>query len=137
MKKIVFTLALTSCLALSLTGCKQELQETRGVVTDMEFDSDTLLCTRIAVDGDTLLFKVNEARMINGMFVKGDSVMINYIEGRNDTLRALVLSVLPKAPHVIEPAKESNDTLVTGKEKPEKPDIPGVPLQEVPGGRSE
>ena len=132
MKKIVFTLALTGCLALSLTGCKQELQETRGVVTDMEFDSDTLLCTRIAVDGDTLLFKVNEARMINGMFVKGDSVMINYIEGRNDTLRALVLSVLPKAPHVIEPAKESNEPLVTRPvqgQEPEQPAQPNEPAQ--------
>ena len=132
MKKIVFTLALTGCLALSLTGCKQELQETRGVVTDMEFDSDTLLCTRIAVDGDTLLFKVNEARMINGMFVKGDSVMINYIEGRNDTLRALVLSVLPKAPHVIEPGKESNDPLVTRPvqdQEQEQPTLPNEPAQ--------
>lgn len=135
MKKIVFTLALTGCLALSLTGCKQELQETRGVVTDMEFDSDTLLCTRIAVDGDTLLFKVNEARMINGMFVKGDSVMINYIEGRNDTLRALVLAVLPKAPHVIEPAKESNDSLITRpvedqeSEEFEQPAQPNEPAQ--------
>ena len=129
MKKIVFTLALTGCLALSLTGCKQELQETRGVVTDMEFDSDTLLCTRVAVDGDTLLFKVNEARMINGMFVKGDSVMINYIEGRNDTLRALVLSVLPKAPHVIEPAKESNDSLVTRPVQDLKPGKPEQPAQ--------
>ena len=129
MKKIVFTLALTGCLALSLTGCKQELQETRGVVTDMEFDSDTLLCTRIAVDGDTLLFKVNEARMINGMFVKGDSVVINYIEGRNDTLRALVLSVLPKAPHVIEPAKESNDSLITRPVEDQEPEEPVQPQQ--------
>ena len=131
MKKIVFTLALTGCLALSLTGCKQELQETRGVVTDMEFDSDTLLCTRVAVDGDTLLFKVNEARMINGMFVKGDSVMINYIEGRNDTLRALVLSVLPKAPHVIEPAKESNDSLVTRPVKDQESEQPVQPQESV------
>ena len=131
MKKIVFTLALTGCLALSLTGCKQELQETRGVVTDMEFDSDTLLCTRIAVERDTLLFKVNEARMVNGMFVKGDSVMINYIEGRNDTLRALVLSVLPKAPHVIEPAKESNDSLVTRPVKDQEPEQPVQPQESV------
>lgn len=131
MKKIVFTLALTGCLALSLTGCKQELQETRGVVTDMEFDSDTLLCTRIAVNGDTLLFKVNEARMVNGMFVKGDSVMINYIEGRNDTLRALVLSVLPKAPHVIEPAKESNDSLVTRPVKDQESEQPVQPQESV------
>jgi len=129
MKKIVFTASLLVSLGLSLVGCKQELQETRGVVTELEFDSDTLLCTRIAVEGDTLLFKVNEARMVNGMFVKGDSVVVNYIEGRNDTLRALVLSVLPKAPHVIEPAKESNDSLVTRPVKDQEPEQPVQPQE--------
>ena len=131
MKKIVFTASLLVSLGLSLVGCKQELQETRGVVTELEFDSDTLLCTRIAVEGDTLLFKVNEARMVNGMFVKGDSVVVNYIEGRNDTLRALVLSVLPKAPHVIEPAKESNDSLVTRPVKDQEPEQPVQPQESV------
>ena len=122
-------------LGLSLVGCKQELQETRGVVTELEFDSDTLLCTRIAVDGDTLLFKVNEARMVNGMFVSGDSVVVNYIEGRNDTLRALLVQVLPKAPRVIEPAKESNDSLITRpvedqeSEESEQPAQPNEPAQ--------
>jgi len=132
MKKIVFTASLLVSLGLSLVGCKQELQETRGVVTELEFDSDTLLCTRIAVEGDTLLFKVNEARMVNGMFVKGDSVVVNYIEGRNDTLRALLVQVLPKAPHVIEPAKESNDPLVTRPvqgQEPEQPAQPNEPAQ--------
>lgn len=131
MKKIVFTASLLVSLGLSLVGCKQELQETRGVVTELEFDSDTLLCTRIAVEGDTLLFKVNEARMVNGMFVKGDSVVVNYIEGRNDTLRALVLAVLPKAPHVIEPAKESNDSLVTRPVKDQEPEQPVQPHESV------
>ena len=131
MKKIVFTASLMVSLGLSLVGCKQELQETRGVVTELEFDSDTLLCTRIAVEGDTLLFKVNEARMVNGMFVKGDSVVVNYIEGRNDTLRALVLAVLPKAPHVIEPAKESNDSLVTRPVKDQEPEQPVQPQESV------
>lgn len=131
MKKIVFTASLLVSLGLSLVGCKQELQETRGVVTELEFDSDTLLCTRIAVEGDTLLFKVNEARMVNGMFVKGDSVVVNYIEGRNDTLRALVLAVLPKAPHVIEPAKESKDSLVTRPVKDQEPEQPVQPQESV------
>ena len=135
MKKIVFTLALTSCLALSLVGCKQELQETRGVVTELELDSDTLLCTRIAVEGDTLLFKMTEARLLNGMFVSGDSVVVNYIEGRNDTLRALLVQVLPKAPHMIVPAIESNDSLVTRpvedqeSEESEQPAQPNEPAQ--------
>ena len=134
MKKIVFTASLLVSLGLSLVGCKQELQETRGVVTELEFDSDTLLCTRIAVEGDTLLFKVNEARMVNGMFVKGDSVVVNYIEGRNDTLRALLVQVLPKAPHIIEPAKESNDSLITRPvedQEPEESEQPAQPQESV------
>ena len=127
MKKIVFTAALLVSLALSLVGCKQELQETRGVVTELEVEGDTILCSRIAVDGDTLLFKMTEARLLNGMFVSGDSVVVNYIEGRNDTLRALLVQVLPKTPHVIEPAKESNDSLVTRPVKDQEPEQPVQP----------
>lgn len=135
MKKIVFTAVLVVSLGLSLVGCKQELQETRGVVTELEVEGDTILCSRIAVDGDTLLFKMTEARLLNGMFVSGDSVVVNYIEGRNDTLRALLVQVLPKAPRVIEPAKESNDSLVTRpvkdqeSEESEQPAQPNEPVQ--------
>ena len=122
-------------LVLSLVGCKQELQETRGVVTELEVEGDTILCSRIAVDGDTLLFKMTEARLLNGMFVSGDSVVVNYIEGRNDTLRALLVQVLPKAPHMIVPATESNDSLVTRpvkdqeSEESEQPAQPQEPAQ--------
>ena len=131
MKKIVFTAALLVSLGLSLVGCKQELQETRGVVTELEFDSDTLLCSRIAVDGDTLLFKMTEARLLNGMFVSGDSVVVNYIEGRNDTLRALLVQVLPKAPRVIVPATESDDSLVTRPVEDQEPEQPVQPQESV------
>jgi len=132
MKKIVFTAILVVSLGLSLVGCKQELQETRGVVTELEVEGDIILCSRIAVDGDTLLFKMTEARLLNGMFVSGDSVVVNYIDGRNDTLRALLVQVLPKAPHMIEPAKESNDPLVTRPvqgQEPEQPAQPNEPAQ--------
>ena len=135
MKKIVFTAVLVVSLVLSLVGCKQELQETRGVVTELEVEGDTILCSRIAVDGDTLLFKMTEARLLNGMFVSGDSVVVNYIEGRNDTLRALLVQVLPKASRVIEPAKESNDSLITRpvedqeSEESEQPAQPNEPAQ--------
>lgn len=131
MKKIVFTAALLASLGLSLVGCKQELQETRGEVTELEVEGDTILCSRIAIDGDTLLFKMTEARLLNGMFVSGDSVVVNYIEGRNDTLRALLVQVLPKAPHVIEPAKESNDSLVTRPVKDQEPEQPVQPQESV------
>lgn len=129
MKKIVFTASLLVSLGLSLVGCKQELQETRGVVTELEVEGDTILCSRIAVDGDTLLFKMTEARLLNGMFVSGDSVVVNYIEGRNDTLRALLVQVLPKAPHMIEPAKESNDPLVTRPVQGQEPEESEQPAQ--------
>lgn len=135
MKKIVLTAVLVVSLVLSLVGCKQELQETRGVVTELEVEGDTILCSRIAVDGDTLLFKMTEARLLNGMFVSGDSVVVNYIEGRNDTLRALLVQVLPKAPHMIVPATESNDSLVTRpvkdqeSEESEQPAQPNEPAQ--------
>ena len=129
MKKIVFTASLLVSLGLSLVGCKQELQETRGVVTELEVEGDTILCSRIAVDGDTLLFKMTEARLLNGMFVSGDSVVVNYIEGRNDTLRALLVQVLPKAPHMIEPAKEANDPLVTRPVQGQEPEESEQPAQ--------
>ena len=129
MKKIVFTAVLLASLGLSLVGCKQELQETRGVVTELEVEGDTILCSRIAIDGDTLLFKMTEARLLNGMFVSGDSVVVNYIEGRNDTLRALLVQVLSKAPRVIVPAKESNDSLVTRPVKDLEPEEPVQPQQ--------
>ena len=131
MKKIVFTASLLISLALSLVGCKQELQETRGVVTELEVEGDTILCSRIAVDGDTLLFKMTEARLLNGMFVSGDSVVVNYIEGRNDTLRALLVQVLPKAPHMIVPATESNDSLVTRPVEDQEPEQPVQPQESV------
>lgn len=129
MKKIVFTAVLLASLGLSLVGCKQELQETRGVVTELEVEGDTILCSRIAIDGDTLLFKMTEARLLNGMFVSGDSVVVNYIEGRNDTLRALLVQVLSKAPHMIVPATESDDSLITRPVEDQEPEEPVQPQQ--------
>ena len=43
-----------------------------------------------------MLFSIADARFQNGLMLPGDSVIVDYIEGRGDTLRALVVTVLPK-----------------------------------------
>ena len=51
---------------------------------------------------------------MNGMFINGDSVNINYIEGEKDTLRAMVITVLPRPIHTIDlNSAEQSDTLLT------------------------
>ena len=114
MKKIVFVFVCLFFCLLSFEGCKKnELQETKGVITHMRIHKDTLLNARILVDGDTLLFDMSEARIVGNLFVNGDSVKVNYIEGKGDTLRALVVSVIPKDIHFITPSEPSSDTLIT------------------------
>ena len=83
------------------------------MVTYMRAHHDKLSKARILVDGDTLLFDMSEARIIGALFVKGDSVKVNYIDGKGDTLRALVVSVIPKDIHFITPSEPSSDTLIT------------------------
>ena len=45
-------------LSVGVTSCKQKLQETKGVVSDIEGSKlgDTLKTMRVVSDGDTLLF---------------------------------------------------------------------------------
>ena len=89
MKK-VFLLAVIGLSLLTVVSCgNKEIQQTKGVVTSIKVVEDSLATANIVVDGDTLLFKLADARFVNGMFLKGDSVTIDYIEGRGDTLRAL------------------------------------------------
>ena len=121
MKKIVFVfICLFFCL-LSFEGCKKnELQETKGVITHMRIHKDTLLNARILVDGDTLLFDMQEARIVGNLFVMGDSVKVNYIEGNGDTLRAFVVAVIAKPIHEITPSVAVSDTIITAPAKQEE-----------------
>ena len=96
----------------------------------MELEGDTVVSTLLAVDKDTLYFKLADARFVNGMMVPGDSVIINYIEGREDTLRALVVTILPKTPRYLELDVPTSDTLVTTTPKPELPELPTEPTAE-------
>jgi len=114
MKKL-FLFAVLSLSLLTIVSCsdKKSLKQTKGVVTDLKTVKDSLVTAKVAVDGDTLLFKLADARFVNGMFIKDDSVQIDYIDGRGDTLRALVINVLPKAVQYIDLNSAPSDTLVT------------------------
>ncbi len=111
MKKVLFLLV----AAATLTGCKQKLQQTTGMVTGVEFSGDTLKTMRMVVDdGDTLLFKLQDAQYTNGAALTGDSAVVHYIHGRGDTLRALVVYVKPtpiQAP--IDIHKDTTSVLLT------------------------
>ena len=86
----------------------------------MRIHKDTLLNARILVDGDTLVFDMQEARIIGNLFVKGDSVKVNYIEGNGDTLRAFVVAVIAKPIHEITPSVAVSDTIITAPAQQEE-----------------
>ncbi|MBO4892351.1 MAG: hypothetical protein J5502_07045 [Prevotella sp.] len=120
MKK-VFLLAVIGLSLLTVVSCGQkELKQLKGVVTHIQAVDDSLATAKVLVDGDTLLFKLADARFVNGIFLNGDSVTIDYIEGRGDTLRALVIAVLPKPVHYIDlnDKSEQSDTLATRQSQP-------------------
>ena len=114
MKKSILALMLLCACMVAMTGCGgKEIKDVEGQVVGIQAVKDTLTSARILIDGDTVVFKMADARFINGMFMYGDSVKISYIEGRKDTLRALIVSILPKAPHYFDAEAAKNDTLIT------------------------
>ncbi len=128
MKK-VFLLAVIGLSLMTFVGCsdKKELKEMKGVVTYIWAEHDSLVSVNVANGSDTLLFHAEDARVVNGMFINGDSVNINYIEGEKDTLRAMVITVLPRPIHTIDLNSEvQSDTLLT---RPQKSDIMAQPAE--------
>ena len=114
MKNSILTFVFLCLCLIAMTGCgSNEIKDIKGEVVDFKADNDTLTSARILVDGDTVILKMTDARLINGMFLPRDSVKISYIEGRKDTLRALIVSIIPKAPHYFDAEAAKNDTLVT------------------------
>ena len=126
MKKTIFAFTLLCGFILTLASCGgKEIKDITGLVASFDTKGDSVTSTKLLVDGDTIIFKMNDARYINGMFMAGDSVKISYIEGRKDTLRALIVSIIPKTPHYFDAEAAKNDTLVTApvvQETPAEPD---------------
>jgi len=125
MKKFILSFILFCGLSLMFVSCgKKEIQNVRGQVIHVDVHSDSIngdlvRSMILCANGDTLLFQMADARYINGVMFKGDSVSVDYIEGKNDTLRALILNVLHGGSHIIELGKPVSDTLAVAAPEPE------------------
>ena len=115
MKKTIFSLAVFFLALTALVGCQQELQNVRVKVKHEVTSKDTLIGFVAMAGEDSMLFSIADARFQNGLMLPGDSVIVDYIEGRGDTLRALVVTVLPKIEVVKQP--EPTDSLITAPAK--------------------
>jgi hypothetical protein len=112
MKKTTF-LSLLMFMGLALfTACggDGQLHNVRGIVKHVRPNNDSIPLMTIGIeDGDTLVFSLAEARFQNGTIIPNDSVIIDFIEGK-DYLRALVVTVLPRT---YKPAVLKHDSIYT------------------------
>ena len=105
---------------VTIGSCREKgLQNIRGEVRHVEIKGDTLLSMTIGINarGDTAVFNLDDARFQNGIMMYRDSVIVDYVHGHGDTLRALVVTVLPKIRKFDEPI--FIDTLITLPKKHE------------------
>ena len=109
MKKAFLALVVLCGMAFAFVGCEPEMKNARGLVKSVEINNDTLKSLVLAVDGQDKIVKLTDAMFQNGIALQGDSVILDYIDGRNDSLRGLVVTVLPKPAQYFVPS----DTLIT------------------------
>ena len=116
MRKLLYASVALILFSAALTGCNEELKSVHGMVKGVKIEKDTLKAMSISINekGDTLLFSLDDARLQNGIMMPQDSVIVDYISGRKDTLRALVVTVLPSIKS-LEP--QQVDTLITSPHK--------------------
>lgn len=111
MKKLFLTLLVLCGMTVAFVGCKPELKNIRGQVKSVEVTNDTLKSMVLAVEGNDLHVDMTRSRLQNGLAIEGDSVIVDYIDGDNGTLIAVVCTSLPKPVQEFEPT----DTLMTRK----------------------
>lgn len=110
MKQTFLALVFLCGLASAFISCGQpELKNVRGVVKSIEIKNDTLKTMVLSVESQDNIVTLTDARFQNGTVMQGDSVILDYIDGKENTLRGLVVTVLPKPAHYFEPS----DTLIT------------------------
>ena len=113
-KTIFYSVLVAMALVMTLSGCRKSgLQNIRGEVKNISFHNDTLKAMTIFIneDKDTMVFSLAEARLQRGVMMFRDSVIVDYVEGRDDTMRALVVTVLPREIKLVEDA--ITDTIAT------------------------
>ena len=119
MKKLFFMFAVAALVLTAMTGCKKKgVQSVRALVKHVQIDNRKLLSLTVNVgeNSDSMIFSLNDARIQQGVMMPGDSVIVDYVEGRNDTLRAVVVTLLPK---IVIPTDEpgTSDSLLVAPDK--------------------
>ena len=113
-KSFLYTVVFTLLLVLGISSCgKPELKKIRGTVKNVRVDDDTLKNLTVTDGEDSIVFNLNEVRYNNGVMLPNDSVIVDYIDGKNDTARALVVTVLPKNAVTINPEDNQSKKLIT------------------------
>lgn len=115
MKKYLFAFVVIATLASSLVGCKPKLKDMKGVVTYIDSDrlGDFIKSMKLTNGEDSFVFTMDKVQFDNGIALVGDSVDVSYIEGRGDTLRALLVHVKPTPAKVINLETDTTKTLLT------------------------
>lgn len=88
----------------------------RAMVSEMEIHGDTLISLTVSQGEESYLVNLDRAKFNNGMALKGDSVLINYTDGRNDSLRAYFVTVLPKPARLVEDVVHEDQPVLTAPE---------------------
>jgi len=110
MKKAYLAFIAVCALSLGLSSCgSKELKSARVLVKSVEIVNDSIKSMVVTMGDEEKTVTLLDARLQNGFALQGDSVILDYIDGKDNTLRALVVTVLPKPAHYFEPS----DTLIT------------------------
>lgn len=114
MKKAIIAIAALCVMAFGLSSCSSpELKNARVQVKSVEIINDSLKSMVVTIGDEEKTVLLLDARFQNGIALQGDSVILDYIDGKDNTLRALVVTVLPKPAQYFEPS----DTLITKESK--------------------
>lgn len=100
-------------MVLGFTSCEPELKNARVQVKSVEIVNDSLKSMIVTMGNEEKSVTLLDARFQNGIALQGDSVILDYIDGKENTLRALIVTVLPKPAQYFEPS----DTLITKESK--------------------
>lgn len=85
----------------------------RGKVTSVDYNGDTLLSMKVSADGEEYVFSLDEAQFNNGVMLVGDSLIVNYFNGRHDMLRAAYVTLLPRPVNYLKDEVDKSKPLKT------------------------
>lgn len=113
-KSFLYMVGIALLLIFGIGSCgKPELKKIRGIVKNVRIDDDTLKNITVMDGEDSIVFNLDEVRYNNGVMLPDDSVIVDYMDGKNDTAHAFVVTVLPKKATTINPEDNTNQKLIT------------------------